>query len=98
MTDPVTQKYYKVHKVTNSIEQKTVEYERTLKMDREKITTAHRTFAFKDVFDVSHRPLQGEKGLLYLHTSKGVYSYMVKEDPSPFIDAFKELDRQESDL
>ncbi|PYZ97084.1 hypothetical protein CR205_00300 [Alteribacter lacisalsi] len=96
LNQPVKQTYYKVHKVTNSIEQKTVEHERTLTMDQNEIQTAHRSFKFKDVFDISYRPLQEEEGLLYLHTSKGVYSYMVKDDPAPFIDAFKKLDRQES--
>ncbi|MBM7096306.1 MULTISPECIES: hypothetical protein [Alteribacter] len=94
MKQPVTHTYYKVQKVVNSIEQKTVEHERTITMDKEKVTTAHREFKFENVFDVSYRSIQGEEGLMYLHTSQGVYSYMVKDDPADFIAAFKELDKQ----
>ncbi|WP_026690785.1 hypothetical protein [Alteribacter aurantiacus] len=94
MDKSVTHTYYKTQKITNSIEQKTIEEKRMITMDKEKITTRHREFLFKNVFDVSFRSLQGEEGLLYLHTNQGVYSYMVKSDPSEFIAAFKELDKE----
>ncbi len=83
-----------MEKITNSIEQKTIELERTIKMTEEKITTAHREFKFEHVFDVSYRSMIREEGLLYLHTSKGVYSYMVKEDPADFIEAFKRMQKK----
>lgn len=84
------QPYFKVQREVSSIEQRDVEYERTIYMYNEKIVTQHREFSIENVLDMSYRVIGKEGGLLYLHTNKGVYSYTVKSSPQQFINAFKE--------
>jgi len=83
------QPYVKVHREVSSIDQQNVEYERKLYLYEDKIVTKHREFPIKEVFDISYRLIGGSGGLLYLHTSKGVYSYTVKSSPQAFVHAFR---------
>lgn len=84
--------YYKVEREINSIQQKNVEYERTLYLYEDKLITKHREFPLETVFDMSYRELKsGEEGTLFVHTSQGVFTYIVKSDPAEFIESFKEL-------
>lgn len=39
---------------------------------------------------MSYRTFSDGEGFFYLHTRKGVFSYMIRDDPSLFIQAFKE--------
>ncbi|WP_416149117.1 hypothetical protein ACM26V_23185 [Salipaludibacillus sp. HK11] len=87
--------YYKVQREINSIQQKNVEYERTLYLYEDKLITKHREFSSEAVFDMSYRELKsGEEGTLFVHTNQGVFTYIVKEDPTPFIKVFKELEKK----
>ncbi|GEL08839.1 hypothetical protein [Salisediminibacterium halotolerans] len=86
--------YYKVQREVNVIEQKNVEYERMLVLYEDKLVTQHREFSAEHIFDMSYRELSGGEGMLYVHTSKGVFSYNVKSDPSEFIQAFKQLEKR----
>ncbi|RLL42710.1 hypothetical protein D8M04_14235 [Oceanobacillus piezotolerans] len=83
------QPYVKVERIVRSIEQINIEHERTMYLYNEKIVTEHREFHIKDVMDMSYRIVGGKGGLLYLHTSNGVYSYTVKSSPNRFIEEFK---------
>jgi hypothetical protein len=87
--------YYKIKREINSLEQKKVEQERHIYLYKTKVVTQYREFTIKDVFDMSYRMIGHEGGFLYLHTSKGVYSYKVKTDPKEFITAFHNLSSQE---
>jgi hypothetical protein len=84
------QPYYKVQREVTSGEQKTVVSNREMYLYENKIVTRHREFPIHTVFDMSFRKIGSEGGLLYLHTSSGVYPYTVKDDPNPFIEVFKE--------
>lgn len=86
--------YYKVQREVSAIDQKNVEYERMLCLYEDKLVTQHREFLTEHVFDMSYRELSGGEGMLYVHTSKGVFSYTVRSDPSAFIRAFKELEKR----
>jgi hypothetical protein len=83
--------YYKIQREINCLEQKKVEQERHLYLYNSKVVTKYREFTISDVFDMSYRTIGNEGGFLYLHTSKGVYSYKVKTDPKDFITAFHSL-------
>jgi len=48
-------------------------------------------FLLKDVFDMSYRSLSNDSGFLYLHTSKGVFSYHTKIKPHHFIHTYLKL-------
>ncbi|MFD1852063.1 hypothetical protein [Oceanobacillus bengalensis] len=83
------QPYIKVERRVTSIEQVDIEHERTMYLYNEKIITKHREFPIKDILDMSYRLVGVKGGLLYLHTSKGVYSYIVKSSPEHFIQMYK---------
>ncbi|WP_078577307.1 hypothetical protein [Salipaludibacillus agaradhaerens] len=94
MTLLATQPYYKVEREVNSIEQKNVEYERMMYLYKDKLVTKRREFPAEKIFDMSYRELPGGEGLLYIHTSQGVFSYTVKSDPFPFIQTFKKREKE----
>lgn len=85
------QSYIKVVREVSSIEQKNIEEPRKMVLYDEKIVTQHREFPVKDVLDISYRFIGPDGGLLYLHTTKGVYSYIVKTSPKSFVEAFKDF-------
>ncbi|WP_244986999.1 hypothetical protein [Oceanobacillus caeni] len=67
-----------------------VEHQRTIYLYDNRIVTEHREFPIKDVLDISYRFIGGDGGLLYLYTSCGVYSYIVKSSPEDFVQTCKE--------
>jgi hypothetical protein len=84
------QEYVKVERKVNSLEQVDVEHTRYLRLYTNKVTSYTREFPIQEVLDMSYRKIGGEgAGLLYLHTTRGVYSYTVKSTPMQFIDCFK---------
>ena len=86
-----TQTYVKVDRFVNSILQEDVESEKTMELYEDKIVTALDEFPLNIVVDISYRIIRGEEKLLYLHTTRGVFPYMVRTNPEPFIQAYKDL-------
>ncbi|OZU89371.1 hypothetical protein CIL03_06550 [Virgibacillus indicus] len=84
------QPYIKVKREVSSIEQREIELRRTIYLYDEKVVTEHREFPIKDLLDMSYRLIGGTGGLLYLHTSKGVFSYTVKSSPEQFVKAYRD--------
>lgn len=84
------QPYIKIKREVSSIEQKEIELKRTLYLYDEKVVTEYREFLMKDVLDMSYRFIGESGGLLYLHTSKGVFSYTVKTSPEQFVKAYRD--------
>ncbi|GAA0375817.1 hypothetical protein [Bacillus horti] len=93
-----TQIYYKVQREVDGLSQRNVEYERTIYLYEDRVVTQYREFPFYDVYDVSYRRMGKEKGLLYLHTRNGIYSYTVKTDPDKFIKVYKKYKRESQTL
>ncbi|WP_337019616.1 hypothetical protein [Oceanobacillus massiliensis] len=91
------QSYIKIVRELSSIEQKDVEHQRKLYLYDEKIVTQHREFPLKDVLDISYRFIGGDGGLLYLHTTKGVFSYIVKTSPEKFVEAYRNFRDKRND-
>lgn len=84
------QPYFKVEREVNSIEQVDIELERTIYLYDEKIVTKHREFLIHEVLDISYHSVgEGGGGILYVHTSKGVFPYIVKSSPHEFVEAYK---------
>jgi len=83
------QPYIKVQREVSSVEQIKIEHERTIYLYEEKVVTQNRKFPIDEVIDMSYRFIGGDGGLLYLHTTKGVFSYTVKSSPKEFVEAFK---------
>jgi hypothetical protein len=83
------QPYVKVERQIKSVELIRMEHRRTIYLYDHRIVTEHREFPIKDVLDISYRFIGGDGGLLYLHTSHGVYSYIVKSSPEDFVQTCK---------
>jgi len=84
------QPYVKIQRQVDGLVQRNVEMKRTLCLYDEKVTSKHREFPIEDVTDLSYRTLGADGGMLYLHTNKGVYSYIVKSSPMDFINTFRD--------
>lgn len=86
--------YYKVHREIKDGEQRSVASNRLMYLYKDRVVTCHREFPLQDIFDMSYRTMGDAGGLFYLHTSKGVYSYLIECDPQAFIDAFKRTENE----
>lgn len=72
---------------------KIVETSFYIRLYREEIVVGEERYPIKDVFDISFYPKNKpvhKVGFLYLHTSRGVRTYYVKEKPLDFIRVFKQ--------
>lgn len=90
MKQIAVQPYYKIERELNSTGQHYLTDEREMVLYEDRLITHRREFSLKDIFDMSYRRLGAGEGLFYLHTSKGVFSYTIRQDPSRFIHAFQE--------
>ncbi|UJL46295.1 hypothetical protein KFZ58_18405 [Virgibacillus sp. NKC19-16] len=84
------QPYIKIEREVSSLEQRDIELNRTIYLYDEKVVTQHHEFPANEVFDMSYRFIGGEGGILYIHTSTGVFPYTVKSSPEAFVKAYKE--------
>src|SRR5690625_225569 len=84
------QPYIKIERQVDSLQQKDIESNRILYLYDEKIVSKHREFPIHDVTDISYRSVDSDGGMLYVHTNKGVYSYIVKSSPMDFVKTFKD--------
>lgn len=84
-----TQDYVKVERQLTSITQEDIELPRTIKLYPDRVQTEYREFRLEDITDISYRRFGSFRGLLYLHTTGGVFSYTVKTDTEAFVEAVK---------
>ncbi|SFE27495.1 hypothetical protein [Alteribacillus iranensis] len=68
---------------------KVVEQEDWLYLYQDYIASPEYHYPLHDVFDISYKWQPGQIGYLYLHTSSGVRTFYIKNDPSLFIEYFK---------
>ena len=68
-----------------------IEFEETLILHEDKVTSASDDFKLIEVLDMSFKSMSGGFGFLYLHTIRGLYSYHTKENPEKFINIYKHL-------
>ncbi|RWZ55343.1 hypothetical protein EQV77_11520 [Halobacillus fulvus] len=68
-----------------------VEEEYQLELHPYEVRTPTETIRMEDVHDVSYRGLSETYGFLYLHTIKGVQTFMVREEPTTWINAYRQL-------
>lgn len=81
--------YIKTERKLTSTLQYEVEHNRYIFLYNEKVVTEHREFPINEVMDFSYRKLTNQGGILYLHTTHGVYSYIVESSPQDFIEIFR---------
>jgi hypothetical protein len=53
------------------------------------VTSANKEFTIQDVSDVSYKPFSSEAGILYLHTTQGVFPFNIHSNPQAFIETFR---------
>ncbi|MBN8210389.1 hypothetical protein JI666_16670 [Bacillus sp. NTK071] len=86
-----TQPFVVVERKMGRTGQRTIEEEHAIELYEDRIRAGQEDFALQDVFDVSYRFTSELYGFLYLHTNRGVVSYMIKKDPSVFVLEYKKL-------
>ncbi|MCM3163889.1 hypothetical protein [Metabacillus litoralis] len=67
------------------------EEQHNITLSTSEITTSFETFLIKDVLDISYRIISKEIGFLYLHTTRGMYSFQMRSNPEQFIKEFKKI-------
>ena len=85
------QPYVIIERVVENQEQITKFHDHELCLFETKITSPHREFPIHQVYDMSFRIIGGEERFLYFHTHQGVQTFVVRTDPSPFIQAYRDL-------
>jgi len=84
-----TQPYIKVERVVSRIDQKDIKHERTLYLYPDRIVTRHREFEIDEVIKLSEKRIGSKGGILYIHTTRGLFSYTIQTSAKPFIEAFQ---------
>lgn len=84
-----TQPYIKMERVVSRIDQKNIKHERTLYLYPDRIVTRHREFAIEEVIKLSEKKIGSKGGLLYIHTTRGLFSYTIQTTAKPFIEKFQ---------
>ncbi len=95
-----TQRCVEIRQEIGWTEKRIVETSFDLKLFEDQITTKDDTFPITSIFDISYRKKaeQGAMGFLYLHTSQGVKTYYIKEEPTSLVKAYQKLKLERPEL
>ncbi|ELK47613.1 hypothetical protein QRD89_05155 [Halobacillus sp. ACCC02827] len=80
--------YWKERKIENN-RQVYIEHEAVLELFEDRVQAPDEQFTMDQIHDVSYRGLSETYGFFYLHTIKGVRTFIVKETPLHWIEAFR---------
>ncbi|MET3683878.1 hypothetical protein ABID56_001994 [Alkalibacillus flavidus] len=73
-------------------QQKNIEDVHYLRLYQDRVETKEDTFAIETVFDMSYKMLSDQYGFFYLHTTKGVRTFQIKDNPKDFITEFRKVE------
>ncbi|CAM5733572.1 hypothetical protein HRF69_13225 [Bacillus circulans] len=62
-----------------------IEEEKSLDLWSDRVTSAEQTFHLHTIHDISFKPSSNQYKMLYLHTNRGVYSFVIKDNPEEMI-------------
>lgn len=95
-----TQKCVEIKQVITPIEKKITEFTFEMKLYDHKLVVKDESYPVTDIFDISYRTKKDDFsiGYIYLHTSQGVRTYHVKEDPTEFVQAYLQLKASRPDM
>ncbi|CAI9390377.1 hypothetical protein BACSP_02805 [Bacillus sp. T2.9-1] len=65
------------------------EEEKTLILWSDRVTSEKHTFPLNAIHDISFKPSPNRYKILYLHTNRGVFSFVVKDNPEEMIRQIK---------
>lgn len=88
------QSYIKTRRIIENEQQHYLEEAHELTLYEDKIISSSEQFLLQDVLDISYRSTSDEIGLLYLHTNRGVFTFNVRTNPTPFIIQFEKLKKK----
>ncbi|GAA0452109.1 hypothetical protein [Alkalibacillus silvisoli] len=74
------------------LQQKYIEEEHFIYLYEDRIETAEQKFDLKIVFDMSYKMLSASYGFFYLHTTKGVSTFQIKDEPDELIIQFRKVE------
>lgn len=86
--------YIKVIREVTGLEKAETKDKRELKLYQTKLTTRHREFNIEELIDVATRQIGEEGGLIFIHTTSGLFSYTVEEIDKTFIHIVNNLIRE----
>ncbi|MCD8511687.1 MAG: hypothetical protein LRY73_18775 [Bacillus sp. (in: Bacteria)] len=89
-----------IHQEVSPIDKKFVEVNYEMKLYEDKITVKEDYYPITTIFDISYRKKEeeGAIGYIYLHTSRGVRTYYIKEEAESFINAYQKLKSERPEL
>ena len=83
--------YSRTEKYIENFVQKNSRHIFTLSLYSYKIESETHTFQLEHIIDISYKPFSKSGGLLYLHTTQGVFTFIIENDPKVFMNAVKDL-------
>ncbi|SDY13390.1 hypothetical protein SAMN05421736_101460 [Evansella caseinilytica] len=71
-----------------------------MKLYEEMISVKEEQYPLTSIFDISYRKKAEDDsiGFIYLHTTQGVRTYYIKEEPIAFIEAYMKLKAERPEL
>lgn len=83
--------YIKVIREVTGLEKTETKDHRELKLYKSKLTTRHREFLIEDLIDVATRIIGEDGGLIFIHTTRGLFTYTVETIDQNFIHTVSNL-------
>ncbi|BAB04973.1 hypothetical protein P4637_14530 [Halalkalibacterium halodurans] len=93
-----SQRYVLIRQEIGWIEKRTIEETFEMHLFPDQLVTSSETFPLKQILDISYRKSEEDMGYLYLHTTSGVRTFIIKDDPKPFVQAFHRLTKGDAYL
>ena len=82
--------YYVITRKIDFNEQVIEETQKDLTFDQDKITSAEQIFPLHTIHDISYKQSINKYKMLYLHTNQGVFSFVIKDNPTEWIARIKD--------
>ena len=96
------QKCIEIKQEVTPIEKRIVEYSYEMELYDEEIVVKEVHYSVTNIFDISYRIDENSQtkkiGYIYLHTSHGVRTFFIKDEPSQFINAYLKLKAGRTDM
>lgn len=86
--------YIKVIREVTGLEKTETKDKRELKLYQTKLTTRHREFNIEELVNVAVREIGEDGGLIFIHTTSGLFSYTVEIIDEKFIHIVNNLIRE----
>ncbi len=86
-----SQEFIMMERIIECNQQLNIEKVKHIHLYENYIQTTNKEFIIEDVLDISFKSSSTDYGILYLHTTQGLFPFHVKTDPTHFIQQFVRL-------